>query len=84
MADFVKTPPYWNLYVADAPEPEGKIDFKDRTRSGGLWPARDEKVDSNGNVYYAGKIGNRRVMMYKFVPKEEREQSNASEGSWDD
>lgn len=83
MADFVKTLPTWNVYVADAEGDEGKINFRDRTRSGGLWPARDGKVDGNGNVYYVGKIGGRRVVMYKSVPREDRSQSDVPDKNWD-
>lgn len=83
MADFVKSPPDWNVYVADAPGDEGNIDFKDRSRSGGLWPARDGKTDQNGNVYYIGKIGGRRVVMYKFVPRGGSPQSETTaEPDW--
>lgn len=71
MADFTPGPPDWNLYIADD---EDNIDFKDRARSGGLWPARDGKKDQNGNVYYTGKVAGRRVIMYKLVPKDQREQ----------
>jgi len=78
MADFTPGPPAWNLYVSDG---EGNIDFKDRERSGGLWPAADGKVDRSGNVYYTGKVGGKRVIMYQFTPKK---QENQTEGSWDD
>jgi hypothetical protein len=68
MADFEAKPPVFQLYLSDS---EGNIDFKDRDRSIGLW-ARDNK-DSNGNTYYGGKKGNRRVVMYKVVPREQRD-----------
>jgi hypothetical protein len=58
--DFKPSPPYFNLYIADD---EGNIDWKDRSRSGGLW-----KKEKNGKVYFTGKIAGRRLVMY---PNEE-------------
>jgi hypothetical protein len=67
--DFVPSAPKWNAYIEDD---QGNIDYKDRSRSGGLWPGK--KLDSNGKTYYQGKVAGRRIQIYEFVPKEEREQ----------
>lgn len=65
--DFKPSPPDFNIYVADD---EGNIDFKDRTRSGGLWGR-----EKNGKTYFAGKVGGKRVVMFpvedQAAPKEE-------------
>jgi hypothetical protein len=69
MADdtFVPSPPEFNIYVSDD---EGNIDFKDRGRSGGLW-----KREKDGKVYFAGKVGGKRVVMFPNEAKtEEKEQ----------
>ena len=78
MADFTPGPPKWNLYVSDA---EGNIDFTDRTRSGGLWPS--QKKDKHGKAFYTGKVGGKRIVLFEFTPRSEQ-QTEASEGSWDD
>ena len=65
--DFKPSPPYFNLYIADD---EGNIDWKDRSRSGGLW-----KKEKEGKVYFTGKVAGKRVVMYvneiDEQPKEE-------------
>ena len=65
--EFVASPPYFQLYIADD---EGNIDWKDRSRSGGLW-----KKEKNGKVYFTGKVAGKRVVMYinevDEQPKEE-------------
>ncbi len=61
--DFVPSPPDFNIYVSDD---EGNIDFKDRERSGGLW-----KKEKNGKVYWAGKCGGKRLVMF---PNEARKE----------
>ena len=77
MADFTPGPPAWNLYVSDG---EGNINFKDRERSGGLWPS--EKKDKHGKTFFTGKVGGKRIIMFAFTPKGET--TETSEGSWDD
>jgi len=66
MADFTPGPPKFNLYIADD---EGNIDFKDRERSGGLW-----SKEKDGNTYYTGKVAGRRVVMFPFKPKEQKDE----------
>ena len=63
--DFKPSPPEFNLYVADD---EGNIDFRDRERSGGLW-----KKEKSGKVYWSGKVGGKRVIMFPNEKKEEDE-----------
>ena len=63
--DFTPSPPEFNLYVSDD---EGNIDFKDRTRSGGLWSR-----EKNGKVYFTGKVGGKRVVMFTNEKKPESE-----------
>ena len=72
MADFTPSPPAFNLYVSDE---EGNIDFKDRSRSGGLW-----KNEKNGKTYYTGKVGGKRLVMYPFEPKGKTQSSD--DGDW--
>ena len=72
MADFTPGPPAFNLYVSDD---EGNIDFKDRSRSGGLWLNK-----KNDKVYYTGKVGGKRLVMYPFEPRVKAESSD--EGDW--
>ncbi|MCK5016059.1 MAG: hypothetical protein KAS32_03215 [Candidatus Peribacteraceae bacterium] len=76
MADFTPGPPAWNLYVSDA---EGNIDFKDRDRSGGLWPSL--KKDKHGKTFFTGKIGGKRIIMFQFTPRGEAK-SEAEEPDW--
>ena len=66
--DFTPSPPAFNLYVSDA---EGNIDFKDRSRSGGLW-----SNEKDGKVYYTGKINGKRLVMYPFTPRDKSESSD--------
>lgn len=61
--DFKPSPPEFNLYVGDD---EGNIDFKDRSRSGGLW-----KKEKGGKIYFAGKVGGKRVVMFPNEKKSE-------------
>ena len=65
MADFTPGPPKFNLYIADD---EGNIDFKDRERSGGLW-----SKEKDGKTYYTGKVAGRRVVMFPFTPRDQKE-----------
>ena len=69
--DFKPGPPTYNLYIADD---QGNVDFSDRSRSGGLW-----KKEKDGKTYYTGKVANRRVVMFKFVPKGKSQQDESEE-----
>jgi len=64
--DFKPGPPNFNLYIADD---EGNIDFKDRSRSGGLWTK-----EKDGKTYYTGKVAGRRVVMFPFKKRDESEE----------
>jgi hypothetical protein len=62
------------VYISDT---EGNMDFSNRNRQVALWPAKDGKVDRNGNPYWTGSIGSdpkdskRFVLAYTYVPKEQ-------------
>ena len=79
MADFKPRPPEIQMYLKDE---EGKADFKDRSRSFGIWLG--EGLTSNGNQKLFAKHKDQGMIGFiqdgwKLVKVDE-----ASEGSWDD
>ena len=81
MAEFKPRPPDVQVYLKDG---EGKIDTKDRDRNFGMWLG--DTLTKNGNQYLNGKHKDQGMVAFvrdglKLVEKDE---SEASEGSWDD
>ena len=82
MADFKPRPPEIQMYLKDE---EGKADFKDRSRSFGIWLG--DKLTSRGNQSLNAKHKDQGMIGFiqdgwKLVQVEKSEAS--AEGSWDD
>ena len=65
--DFVPGPPDFQLYEENE---QGDMIWKDRTHSGGMW-----KREKEGKVYWVGKVGGKRRVMYAVEKAEDAKES---------